>query len=574
MSARDRKRAFAYSIACGLLLASTLAASMVTVGFREMPDFFTPDIRDAQALAISVFTFLAATGLCYALLRNIDRILRSTDRVGLPKFLQFGFNGKSIVIAAAIMLVCWSPWIALQYPCAMNGDTYNQLYQFQTSAPTLYSTILKTVPESFIDHHPVFDTLLFGSFVALGDLVGSQNIGLFAYSLFQCILTAGALALTFCYMERLRVPRVFRLVSLVFCALFPPIPMWATAMVKDPLNAMVFVYFMVVFVEAVRTRGKMFARARMVVLYIVLACLCILTKKSGALVVSAGTFFLMLYARDHWKAALLNLVAPLVVCFAIVPLLVYPLIGGVAAGGKQEAFGFAFQQVVTAVLENDDLSAEERSAVKGVLRLKAAKKAYTPTIVDPVKRKAVKDATLQDYLRFIGAYFTIGARHPQAYAYSIFSVCGTLIAPGRTFTYFHTPTQEKSWVAMFERADANDELHLTFSKPPELEKASAEVDRAWRFGVASLGALQFPLDAGFYGGWIPLICLVLCLYGRKANAIALVPVFAFMAIVVIGPASSTRYVLPMLYTTPLMLGVACHALRSRCEKLAYGGVRL
>ena len=107
-------------------------------------------------------------------------------------------------------------------------------------------------------------------------------------------------------------------------------------------------------------------------------------------------------------------------------------------------------------------------------------------------------------------------------------------------------------------------MHLTFEKPAALEKSAADVDDAWRAFVAALGPFQLPFDAGFYGGWIPLFCLVVCLYGRKANAIALVPIFAFAAIVVIGPASSTRYVLPMLYTTPLMLGLACNALRAAC----------
>ena len=558
------KRAIAYAAVCGAALSATLAGTIATVGFRELPGIFSPDTRLLLLAGITLVCFIATAGLCYLLFRKADRLLKWADRKNPLPALPLDFHSKSILVAMLVMLICWLPWIILQYPCAMNGDTYNQLYQFQTSAPTYYSTIMTTVPESYVDHHPVFDTLLFGAFLTLGDVIGSQNLGLFAYSLFQCALTAGGLALSCCYLERLGVPKVFRLITLVFCALFPPIPMWATAMVKDPLNAAVFIYFMVLFAEGIRTRGDVFDNVRMVVLYIVLASLVILTKKSGALVVGAGSLALLLYARQHWKAMALNLVTPLAICLVIVPAVVYPAIGGVASGGKQEAFGFAFQQVVTAVRDNDDLSAEEREAVNAVLDLKAAVKAYEPNIVDPVKRKAVRDAETSDYLHFIGAYFTIGARHVGDYTYSIFSVIGTLIAPGRTFTYFHTPTQEDSWIKSFNRQDINGELHLTFEKPAALEKAAADVDAAWRAFVAALGPFQLPFDAGFYGGWIPLFCLVVCLYGRKANAIALVPIFAFAAIVVIGPASSTRYVLPMLYTTPLMLGLACNALRAAC----------
>ena len=103
--------------------------------------------------------------------------------------------------------------------------------------PTFYTTLGTTVEQSYVDHHPVFRTLIFGFFLALGDALGSQNAGLFIYSLFQCALTAFALGVSCCYLEHLGVPKVFRFVSVLFIALFPPIPQWATCMIKDALNA-------------------------------------------------------------------------------------------------------------------------------------------------------------------------------------------------------------------------------------------------------------------------------------------------------------------------------------------------
>ena len=555
----------AHDVACSatlaLALSLTTAASIATVGFREMSVFSNPDTRMIYLIALSVGLFIGVGIVCYALLRNMTRIIRWSDSKQPLTILSLTFDKRSVLIASAIILVFWIPWIILQYPCSMNGDTYNQLYQFQTSYPTYYSTIGITVDESFIDHHPVFDTLLFGAFLTFGDAIGSQNVGLFAYSLFQCILTAGMLGLCCCYLERLQVPKLFRVISLAFCAFFIPIPMWATCMIKDALYSVMFALFCLVFAEAVRTRGGSLESKRMVVAYILIACLCILTKKTGALIVAIATIVLFIFARKRWRELLLGFATPLVICFILIPVALYPAIGGVASGGKQEMFGFAFQQVITAINEDDDLSSQELESVSKVLDIERAQKKYQVNIVDPVKNSARKDATTSDYLNFIPAYFTIGARHIPAYTSSIFNVVGTLVTPGRTFTYFNTPEQTDEWKSQFIKADTKGELHLTFNKPEPIASASDAFNTLWRKGIPKLGPFQIPFNVGFYGGWIPMICIVICLFKNRKWAISLVPIIIAFGIIVIGPASSVRYALPMLYTTPLMLGILCAALR-------------
>ena len=554
-----RGRDAACSLTLGFVLAATSFGSMATVGVREYK-MLAGDQGMLVMAAATLGIFAVVAVACYVLLRNADRLLAWSGRKEPLRALPLTFDRRSIAIASAVILVCWIPFIVLQYPVAMNGDTYNQLYQFQTSAPTFYSTEGVYVPESYVDHHPVFDTLVFGAFLSLGDAVGSQNVGLFAYSLFQCVLIAIGLGLTCCYLEKLSVPKPFRLVSLVFCALFPPVPFWACVMVKDVLNAAVFVYFSLIVAEAVRTRGAAFNSKALVVAYVILGCLCILTKKSGVIVVVASSVALMGYLRCRWVALVSGMAVPVLVSFALVPAVVYPAIGGVAPGGKQEAFGFAFQQVITAMNESDDLTDGEREALKAVLNVKQAQGKYTPELVDPVKNSARDSATTEDYLRFIPAYFSIGLRHPLAYTASVFQICGTLITPGRTFTFFDTPEQEESWVEGFAEADTNGELHLTFYKPEPIKSWMKAVSDGWRAFVPMLGPFQLFFNTGFYGGWIPLTCLVVCLFHMRRYAVALVPMLSFIAILLLSPASSVRYMVALAFTTPLILGLMCASL--------------
>lgn len=557
----SRARDIVCSLVLGFVLGATSAGSLATVGVREMSFLANSSQQTLIIAGAGIGIGLMMAAFCYVLLRNAERLITWADRKRPLRAIPLSFDGKGIAIATAIILVCWIPWIILQFPTAMNGDTYNQLYQFQTSAPTLYSTERVMVDESFVDHHPVFDTLVYGAFLALGDALGSQNAGLFAFSLLQCALIAFSLALTCCYLEKLGVPKLFRIISLAFCALFPPLPLWAMTMVKDTTNTCTFIFFCLIVAEAVRTRGQSFDSKAMVAAYIIVAILCILTKKSGALVVVAATIALMLYVRSRWLALALGLVVPLVVCFALVPATVYPLIGGVAPGGKQEAFGFALQQVVTAINEGDELAEWERDAVSKVLNIEKACKNYKPNIADPVKNSALDDATTADYLAFIPAYLSIGVRNIGPYTASVFQIAGVQITPGRTFTYVSTPMQTDEWVALFEEADTKGELHLTYTKPEPIASASEAFETWWRESVPKLGPFQAFINAGFYGGWIPLLCLVICLFKGRRYAVALVPMVAVIAIIFMSPASSVRYILPLAFTAPLMLGLLCAALR-------------
>jgi len=562
-----KRHDLACSVVLGLVLGGTSFGSLATVGVREY-SFLKGDLAPLIIVAATVGIFAITAIGGYAILRNIDRFLAWADRKEPLQKLPLAFDKRSIVLATVVILVLWIPYIVLQYPTAMNGDTYNQLYQFQTSSPTFYTTKGITVEESFVDHHPVFDTLVFGAFLSFGDLVGSQNLGLFAYSLFQCILMATGLALTCCYLDKLGVPKVLRLVLLAFCALFPPIPCWACVMVKDSLNSAVYIYFCLLVAEAVRSRGKVFDSKAMIVWFIVLGCLCILTKKSGAIVVALSAIALLVYLRSRWVALGCGLVVPLVVCFALVPAVVYPAIGGVAPGGKQEAFGFAFQQVITAMNENDDLADGEREALGKVLNVKKAQEKYRADLADPVKNRARDNATTEDYLRFIPAYFSIGVRHPVAYTASVFSIAGTLLTPGRTFSFFDTPEQEDSWIKNFTDNDTKGELHLTFDKPEPVKSWMKTASEGWRAFVRMLGPFQVPFNTGFYSGWIPLICLIICLFHDKRYAIALAPMLAYLLIIVLGPASSVRYMISFAYVTPLMLGLLCASLRIRAAQPA------
>ena len=122
-------------------------------------------------------------------------------------WLNFAFDMKHVLKLAGVIFVCWLPVLILMYPCSINPDTTEQLFEFQTSAPTYYPWGNEYVDAEFVDHHPVFDTLLYGGITLLGDAIGSYNIAFFLFILLQGALGALGLAASCCYASRLAAPR-------------------------------------------------------------------------------------------------------------------------------------------------------------------------------------------------------------------------------------------------------------------------------------------------------------------------------------------------------------------------------
>lgn len=481
------------------------------------------------------------------------------------RHLPVEFSRRSILVCAAIIFVCWIPWIIVQYPCSMNGDTYNQLYQFQTASPTFYSTIGTYVDAEYIDHHPLFDTLLFGCFLWLGQQVGSQNVGLFVYSVLQSACTALALALGCCYLEKLQVPKVLRIAALLFCALFPVYPQWTTDMIKDSLFSLCFVPYFVCYIEIFRTKGRALGGKRFLVWFMVCVCLCILTKKSGVYIVGLSGVVMALVYRTYWKRAVLSVIAPIMLALVLVPALVWPAVGGVAPGGKQEMLGVFLQQTVTVLVEgDDDLSEDERAAIDSVLDTDAAMEVYRDDLVDPVKNGFNQDATSADIVRFFQSWATIGIRHPGEYALSLARINGPLIGPVRPISYYETCTQDETWVQAFDEAAGEGGARLTFHKPSAIESLSQKIQDAYN-AICRVPGLNILFSRGLYGGWLPALCLLASMFFQKRYAMAFVPVLASVVFLILSPAASPRYVLPLLYIAPLMCGLLGHACLSAVQ---------
>ena len=632
-------RALGYAVFAALGLGGSLAAALVAFGMVKdgYPEYIQPFVSwlpesGAACVALLVASAVAIGAAFYFLFARFPRISDAIGRIcpqRLSRLMPLRFRRRDVVRAALVIAVLWAPIVVIMFPTGLTADTFNQLYQYQTSAPTYYNIWGTMVNAEFIDHHPVFDTLLYGLFWQAGDALGSQGAGLFALSVLQSIVLAFELGALVCYLDRLRVPYALRLATLAFFAWFPFFAHYAATVLKDTTYLTVFVPWSLMWVEAARTRGAVLRDARFLAAFMVLGGCCAITKKMGVFVLVASLVVLVAVMRgQRARLALAGAATLLAFCVAL-PAAVYPAIGGVAPGGKQEALGPAIQQV-TALLREDEgaLSPEEREACSRVFKLKEAQRNYSPFSADGAKGAFRPQATDEDIARFLGVWASLGLAHPFSYLVSTFETSGMLYVPFLKLTYY---SGEELDDRAETYAEVNPDFNVNVGQPDALVQLNDYLEfESPESRISDLPGISLFFTEGFYGGWVPFIALVAVLYarslGRRAgeggdgadiaagsessggsnnsessaasdgvatdgadnsdgcggsnstdvdgaapaarglHLTAIAPLLFCALFLLVSPVASPRYILPQLFCAPLALGCAWYALQCAQEE--------
>ncbi|PST45644.1 hypothetical protein CPA40_09905 [Bifidobacterium callitrichos] len=330
-----------------------------------------------------------------------------------------------LVVPALLMLLCWSPIIVMMYPGTIWYDTGDQIAQW-------YGIEAYGQPAGAISsHHPVLDTIVFGSLARLGDaLAGDYQTGISAYILVQCVIMALELTGVCRYVVRVGRPGAGRgagIALFAFFSLFPAFPIFMMSIVKDSLHLLAFVPWLVMVAETARTRLKALRSPRFATGLTILSVLAALTTMTG-LYVTVLTLCCLpltrvgLTARRHdgpTRADRLRAISCAAVT-AIIAMIVFPAaVRGplhVVPEDRNQLLVVPMQMTARYALDHpDDVTDAERAAIDRVNHVPFEDMAarYNPYLADPIIQYSLRDpAGVGDYLR---AWASMGLRHPDSY---------------------------------------------------------------------------------------------------------------------------------------------------------------
>ena len=495
--------------------------------------------------------FVTLVPLIHHCLVSLPRWLNSASRIRFPHELSFSIKG--VALGFALIMLFWTPTAILMYPGASTGgDTVNQLYQYFATAPTLRGLTGEFIDSEFINDSPLLDTLVFGWFVSLGKNLGSDQLGFFLYCLTQMLLTAMLFSVAVCYAEKLGVPPVARLVVLLFVALLPMMPMAAFAMQKDSLFSMFLLLYCLLFVEIVRSDGNALHRPFMLVAFLIASMLCSLTKLTGSYTTLAVGLILVAALKGERLRAFALTIAPYAICAVLLPRIVFPALDVYTpqSGGGVPGSHILYQQVISVLRDESPetlLSEEELTSLERTIDVQKAIADYKPNITDGVSKCVKEGPFSRDSLSFLMIWFKLGITHPATYAKSVMKCCIGAYVP--TFIFNQEVFVYQDAIDFYHTIAASKGTSFTLAveNPPYL--SSLAVD--WRsFLTGVLGVVpgfSLLLSYGFYGGWIPVLCIGFCLYYRRKSILGLTPNIVTSLLLMMIPVLFARYLIPSLY---------------------------
>lgn len=215
-------------------------------------------------------------------------------------------DSRRIVKVAALLFVLWAPWLIALYPGSMIWDTYYQIWQCYPEGHPIYfipwGPTESIIDNYFSDHHPIFDTLVFGAFARASDLLfGSWNYGVFAFVLLQAAGTAAALAAGIEYLRAMDCPRALRVGIVALYAILPFYGCYAGTMIKDTFFSWLYIPWFLIVVETARTKGLCLNKRSTFLWFLSLCLLLCLTKKTGVYVVAFTLVVLGISALLAWR---------------------------------------------------------------------------------------------------------------------------------------------------------------------------------------------------------------------------------------------------------------------------------
>lgn len=490
---------------------------------------------------------LMAIGYFFLFQLCLSYIFEFVDKLKLKdstsRIMSF-FKKHPFIVSLIVILICWLIYIIAFYPIILSPDPSYQIKQF-FGIRTKYADYAILLDENVVltNHHPVVHTLLLGSCLKLGTLIGNDNLGLFFYSLIQIAILSCTLAYTIKYIIKdLKLSNKIGLLFLMIYALVPVFPMYAMSAVKDVIFGAFVILYTVMLHKIVSNKGEGFKFYHYIMM-VVLMLLVILFRNNGLYVIALSFPFLILAVRKHWKKYLIIFIITmgLSTCYSKVILPAFKI----TSGSIREVLSIPFQQTARYVkYHSDELSKEDIEVIDTILGYEDLAERYDPEISDPVKNKYNKYTTDEELKEYFKVWFKGLFKHPITYIDATIE---------NTYGYFYP--EKIDWYTYYKFDDRilADGFDYHYNKLDGLRKVLA----AFATSFMEIPILGLIINIGF-STCVVLMLVAYIIYKKDYKKLVVyLPALISILVCIASPVNTYfRYALPYIFGLPFMISVA------------------
>ena len=528
-------------LAAFVVIGASFQATNSTAWFASSPGAAAGSALAAVAITVVLYMPIS---LAYAWL---DRRWVGHREAGARIIPMRRAIGRWLLPTFGALTAGWLAWLLIHYPGIIHDtDTTSQLLQWYGVTPR-------------VNHHPWFDTVIFGWFWDLGRAVGDDNVGLFIYLVFQTAAIALGMALVLTYLGRLGLSDRPRRILTAFAALFPPFLIAVSEMTKDNFAGIFWLPFLVLFVETVRTRGRVLCRRWVGAAAIALIVPLVLAKRPNVYVfILCALVVLVISVPAARKRLLIGMALVLALTSLVWPRIVLPSVG-VRPPTATDTLSIPLQQTARAVARHgNSMPLAERAAIDAVLPYDLLAKIYDPRTSDRVKARWKNDATRAQKLAYARVWLVQLARYPGTYVAATANNTFPYFAPTLVVNYPREMDQTAridAFLAQSVEGTTRQQIEQIvggFNAPSALDTLRTSVNRV----TSAVMSRNLLASMAFYCSWLPLFALGFAL--RRRNwmlALATVPVFVYLLILIAGPLPGMRYMVPMILGSVLVAGL-------------------
>lgn len=496
---------------------------------------FSAFIASACTIAGYAIIFYYGISVLFNFIDKYDEIVSKNGVLNsISDKLESFFREKSIIKFWIILMIFWLPYLIIDYPAVIHADSGVMLAEFFN--------------KSLYNHHPVVQTIIWGSFVEFGyNVFNSYNIGVFLFVLLQYLYGSFIVSLLLDYVYKKKYPVIIIFIAFLIIALMPAFPRNATAVCKDSNHTFYFMFMVWLIIKTIDLKEKIWSDAKnryLILLWVLSILFVAFSKKSGVYVVILTAPFILIYLRKYTKA-LISILIAFIVGLGIYYGGEYAIenIWDIGNDDTKEIYSIPFQQTARFVRDyGDDVTAEERQIIDKILDYNALPELYNPELCDPVKNSFKEESTNEDFSEYLGVWFSQLFKHPTVY------IQATL---NNIYGYFY-PENIGYYKDLFFMTQCVDENKIF---APDGLKAASEKLCDINMKSRQLPVIGLFSSLGFFV-WTDILVMLYFMLHKKDKKFVIynIPVIVTLLICIASPVNNTmRYGLPIMFMAPILI---------------------
>lgn len=445
----------------------------------------------------------------------------------------FTCNKRSFLLVWLVIFIAWIPYLLKYYPGIITPDSFDQICQ------GLGLTQLT-------NHHPVTHTAFIAVFMNIGKAVGNYNLGVALYSIFQMLILSSSFSFGIYYMAKKNIDCRWRIISLLFLALYPVNGMYSITMWKDIPFAVCMLIFVIMLYEIVSSKGNFFDSKKNILLFVLSMISVILFRNNGIYVVVLTLPIILLAYRKYYKK-ITGIFLFILCAYAIWKGPVFNVLG-VEKGSSREALSIPLQQFARIVKEHsDELTDEEKENIHKYLKTRDLDELYDPRLSDNVKATFDDEYFKKDKKTFITTWAKLCFKYPKTAVESL--LCNS-------YGYWYPEFQY--WVVARSTVNSDNDGKIVLP----IEQQSLLENARWNNYDSFIEKRNIPIISMLFSigfvFWLVVVSFGYVIYKKEYKKLLIfVPVLVLWLTCLASPVSGEyRYMYAMFAMIPILIGIS------------------